>query len=222
MSNVTVVLFHISGSTYKGNVRDQYLTDFGKVLKGLAPGSILVGDVIDDNPLAHSSYPIDITFERFNPMSENKLDYEKRAREQRDEAMKKAKAIVQRPPSGRLGHNIMDGMQLAERAFGSFQGNHELLVLFSDMIEQSKRYDFTGENLTPKRIEQIIDFERNAGRLPDLRGVEVCVSGAGASPTGGLAPERLVAIQQFWLEYFKATGGHLPKARYGSSLLRCP
>jgi hypothetical protein len=221
-TNVTVVLFHVTGSTYKGNVRAQYLADFGKVLRGLVPGSILVADVIDDNPLAHSSYPIDVTFDRFNPMSENKLDFERRSRQQKDEAMKKAQAIVMKPPSGRLGHNILDGLQLAERAFGAFQGTHELLVIFSDMIEQSKRYDFTGENLTPARIEEIIAQERSAGRVPDLQGVEVCVVGAGASPTGGLPPERLFAIQQFWLEYFKATGAHLPKARYGSSLLRCP
>ncbi len=221
-SHVTVVLFHVTGSTYKGNVRLQYLKDFAKVLAGVAEGSILVADVIDDNPLAHSSYPINVSFDRFKPMNENKLDYERRIRQQRDEVMKQAEAIVRKPPSGRLGHNILDAMQLAERAFAAFQADHELLVLFSDMIEQSKRYDFTGENLTAGRINQIIAAERSADRLPDLRGVEVCVVGAGASPSGGLPPERLLAIRQFWLEYFQATGANLPKERYGSALLKCP
>src|SRR5574337_418614 len=219
-THVTVVLFHVTGSTYKGNVRGQYLTDFAKILSGPAAGGILVGDVIDDNPLAHPSYPINVSFDPFNPMAENKLDYQRRIRQQRDEVMKTAEALVRRPPSGRLGHNIIDAMQLAESAFATFHGDHELLVIFSDMIEQSKRYDFTGENLTAARIDQIVSQERSAGRVPDLRGVDVCVVGAGASPSGGLAPERLLTIRQFWLTYFQATGAHLPKERYSSALLK--
>ncbi len=183
-THVTVVLFHVTGSTYKGNVRGQYLTDFAKILNGPAAGGILVGDVIDDNPLAHSSYPINVSFDRFNPMAENKLDYQRRSRQQRDEVMKAAEALVRKPPSGRLGHNIIDSMQLAESAFATFHGDRELLVIFSDMIEH--------------------------------------VVGAGASPTGGLATERLLAIRQFWLSYFQATGAHLPKERYSSALLKCP
>ncbi|HVH32134.1 MAG TPA: hypothetical protein VNA31_10830 [bacterium] len=179
-THVTVVLFHVTGSTYKGNVRGQYLTDFAKILNGPAAGGVLVGDVIDDNPLAHSSYPINVTFEPFNPMAENKLDYQRRVRQQREEVIKTAEALVRKPPSGRLGHNIIDAMQLAESAFATFRGDHELLVIFSDMIEQSKRYDFTGENLTAARIDQIINQERSAGRVPDLRGVDVCVVGAGS------------------------------------------
>jgi hypothetical protein len=221
-TRVTMVLFHVTGSTYKGNVRLQYLTDFSKVLAGVTDGGILAADVIDDNPLAHSSFPIQESFDRYNPLKENKLDYQRRSRQQRDAVIKKAEAIVRRPLSGRLGHNIMDAMQLAERAFATFQGDQRVLVIFSDMIEQSRRYDFTGENLTASRIDQIIVQERSAGRVPDLHDVEVCVAGAGASPTGGLPTEKLLRIQAFWLQYFQATGANLPKERYGAVLLKCP
>ncbi len=221
-SRVTVVLFHVTGSTYTGNVRLQYVTDFAKVLGSVTDGGTIVADIIDDNPLAHSSYPIRESFDRFNPLKENKLDHERRVREQRDAAIKKAEAIVRRPPSGRLGHSILDAMQLAERAFAALPGDQKLLVIFSDMIEQSRRYDFTGENLTAARIDAIIDRERSAGRVPDLQDVEVCVVGAGASPSGGLPPEKLFSIQAFWLKYFEAAGANLPKERYGSALLKCP
>lgn len=221
-TRVFMVLFHVTGSTYKGNVRAQYVTDFTKLLASVADGGFLAADVIDDNPLAHSSFPIQESFERFNPLKENKLDYQRRTRQQRDAVIKKAEAIVRRPLSGRLGHNIMDAMQLAERAFATFQGDRRVLVIFSDMIEQSRRYDFTGENLTASRIDQIIVQERSAGRIPDLHDVEVCVAGAGASPTGGLPSEKLLRIQAFWLQYFQATGANLPKERYGAVLLKCP
>jgi hypothetical protein len=90
------------------------------------------------------------------------------------------------------------------------------------MIEQSRRNDFSRELLTPARVQQIIERERSANRLPDLREVEVCVVGAGAARSGGITPERFLVIQEFWLQYFKAAGANLPKARYGSALLKCP
>lgn len=219
---VTVVLFDLSGSTGAGAIRDQYIKDFTKVLDAVAAGGIIAADIIDDNPLAHSSYPINESFDRYDPLKENKLDYDRRIRAQRDAVVKAAEAIVRKRPSGRRGTSVLDGLQLAERVFETFEGDRNLLVVFSDMIEQSRRYNFAGENLTAARIGQIIARERSAERLPDLRGVDVCVVGAGASQSGGLSTEKILAIREFWLEYFKAAGASLPKERYGSALLRCP
>lgn len=219
---VTVVLFDLSGSTGAGAIRDQYIKDFTKVLDAVAAGGIIAADIIDDNPLAHSSYPINESFDRYDPLKENKLDYDRRIRAQRDAVVKAAEAIVRKRPSSRRGTSVLDGLQLAERVFETFEGDRNLLVVFSDMIEQSRRYNFAGENLTATRIGQIIARERSAGRLPDLRGVDVCVVGAGASQSGGLSTEKILSIREFWLEYFKAAGASLPKERYGSALLKCP
>ncbi len=221
-ARVTVVLFDLSASTNVDAIRQQYLTDFAKVLGAVTAGGTIAADIIDDNPLAHSSYPINESFDRYEPLKENKLDYDRRIREKRDAVIKAAEAIVRRRPSGRRGTSLLDGLQLAERVFLAYKGDQKLLVIFSDMIEQSRRYDFTGEKLTAARISQIIARERSAGRLPDLDGVEVCVVGAGAEKSGGLTTEKYLSIQEFWFQYFEAAGANLPKERYGAALLKCP
>jgi len=221
-ARVTVVLFDLSASTNVEAIRRQYLTDFNKVLDTVTAGGTIAADIIDDNPLAHSSYPIHVTFDRYEPMKENKLDYDRRMRARRDAVAEQAEALIQRRPSGRRGTAVLDSLQLAERVFLTYKDDQKLLVIFSDMIEQSRRYDFTGENLTPARIGQIIARERSAGRIPALNGVEVCVAGAGAEKSGGISAERFLAIQQFWSQYFEAAGANLPRERYGAALLKCP
>lgn len=219
---VMVVLFDLSGSTGTEMIRAQYLRDFGKILDSVAVGGVLAVDIIDDNPLAHSSFPIAASFDRYDPLKENRLNYDRRIRAQRESVTRQAQAVVNKRSSGRPGTSVMDALQLAERVFGSYPGTTRVLVIFSDMIEQSRRYNFAGERLTPARIQQIIEREQSAKRLPDLAGVEVCVVGAGAARSGGITPERFLTIQEFWLQYFKAAGANLPKARYGSALLKCP
>jgi len=221
-NRVTMVLFDVTAMSHTTAIRKQYLGDFTKVLDTVTAGGVIAADIIDDNPLAHSTYPINESFDRYNPLKENKLDYERRIREKRDAVIKAAEGIVRRPLSGRWGTSVRDAMQLAERAFAAFGGDQKLLVVFSSMIEQSRRYDFTGENLTAARIGQIIARERAAQLLPDLQGVEVCVVGAGATGPDGPSTEKLLSIRNFWLQYFKAAGANLPPERYGSAFLKCP
>lgn len=219
-THVTTVLFDLSGSTSPQAIRQQYLKDFSKILDRVANGGVVAADIIDDNPLAHSTFPINESFDRYEPMKENKLDYERRIKQQRDAVIKQADAIMRKRAAPAT--DIIDAMQLAERVYSTYEGDQKLLVVFSDMVEESRRYNFTTDKLTAARINQIIATERDAGRLPDLQGVEVCVVGAGAAVSGGLSAERQLAIRAFWIEYFKAAGANLPKERYGSALLKCP
>lgn len=219
---VGVALFDVSGSTNVEPIKRQYLNDFGKVMDYISQGGRIIADVIDDNPLAHSRFPIDRAIKPFNSFSENRLDYERRIRLERATLLNDARKITDEQRSSRPGSRIIEALQLAERAFDTYGGKSKVLIVFSDMIEQSDRYDFSSESLTDSRIRAIIEAERSAGRLPSFEGVEVCISGAGAAVSGGLPSGRLVAIRDFWLQYFRATGADLPKARYGATLIKCP
>src|SRR3989454_12067849 len=75
---VTTVLFDLSGSTSAQAIRQQYMRDFTKILDAVASGGVIAADIIDDNPLAHSTFPINESFDRYEPLKENKLDYERR------------------------------------------------------------------------------------------------------------------------------------------------
>src|SRR5207245_1116297 len=139
---------------------------------------------IDDNPLAHSTFPINESFDRYEPMKENKLDYERRIKQQRDTVIKAADAIMRKRAASAT--DVIDAMQLAERVFSTYEGNQKLLVVFSDMIEESRRYNFTTEKLTAARIGQIIANEKDAGRMAGLLGIEGCRVGAGEAVCSGM------------------------------------
>src|SRR3989442_10217733 len=198
---VTTVLFDLSGSTSAQAIGQQYMRVFTKTRDAGARGGVIAADIIDDTPLAHSTFPINESFDRYEPLKENKLDYERRVPQKRDTVLKQAEAIV-RKPAGRPGSSGIDFMQLAGRVFSTFEGDHKLLVVFLDMIEQSRRYDFTGENLTAARIGQIIAKEQSAGRLPELQDVEVCVVGAGGAASGGPSSGKVLPIREGWVQDF--------------------
>ena len=215
------VLFDISGSTSAPAVRQRYLEDFTAVLAAARGGDVIVGDVITDNSQATATYPIRQTLPVYDVFHFSRLTY--------DEALQAAQRrlrvtgralILHSAPAPRT--DLMNAFQLAETVL---QGDatrgvtRKVLVVFSDMVEQSARYDFTVEPLTDSRAAEIIAGERSAGRLPDLHGVTVWVAGAAAAPRDGLPPDKIYAIQRFWLRYFAACGARLDKHRYATRLL---
>lgn len=219
------ILFDVSGSTL--GQRANYLRDFRKILdcatRTVASGSRtdirLVADRISENPLAQSEFNINLRLRAQDQLGETALVYQKRLKDALEATLKEAQTILGRPPGPATGTRIMESLRLAERVFATYKANHKILVLFSDMIEQSNRYDFASMELAGKS-GTIIGEQRTADELPDLRGVRVYVIGAGAATSGGLRPERLGAISRFWQEYFGGTGADLPKERYGAALLQ--
>jgi hypothetical protein len=77
---LVVVLFDVSKSTSDPEVRARYLTTFERVLDHVvAEHGTIVGDVVDDNPLAHSTYPISATFDACDAFADNRLECDARA-----------------------------------------------------------------------------------------------------------------------------------------------
>lgn len=227
-----VVLFDISGSTSAPAIRQRYYNDLhdkilytsdqgGKTVPALAGGEVIMGDVITHNTLATASFPINQSFPVYNTWRTNPLQHSQAIKRATDQVCEQAKHLVlDSCPSSKT--DLMNAFQLADKVFnGSRCGKSrsKILVVFSDMIEQSPRYDFSGERLTERRAEDIIQQERNAGRLPQLQGVKVWVAGATASARGGLSPQRIHDIQAFWIRYFKACGADLTGDRYAATLI---
>src|SRR2546426_9509746 len=95
---VTTVLFDLSGSTSAQAIRQQYMRDFTKILDTVASGGVIAADIIDDNPLAHSTFPINESFDRYEPLKENKLDYERRGQHKRGGRVKEDRGHLLKTP----------------------------------------------------------------------------------------------------------------------------
>jgi hypothetical protein len=198
---LVVVLFDVSRSTHDAEVRARYLDAFARVLDDVeAEHGTVVADVIDDNPLAHSTFPIRATFEACDPLTDNRLACEARTAQLRRDALDASRSILART-SEASGTDIYDGVALAQRVFDAYpEAGARRLVICSDMVENASVQP------SPAR----------------LGGVTVYVVGAGVVAGDELAPDRILELQRRWLAYFAQTGADLTPARYGATLVRFP
>jgi hypothetical protein len=210
---VLCVLFDLSQSAQ--NVRAGYQSDFEKLVDSLAGGELVLGAGITAHSLATGRFEIDKEIPKYNPFVDSKLTFRKKLQSTQMAVKQDARKLLESPSTPTT--DLVGAMQLAEKAFQSRAGvaaKARLLILLSDMVEESARYNFRKENLTPARITTLVEAERKAGHLPVLNGVQVWVSGA-----GGTVPEKFVQIQNFWIQYFRAAGADLRKSRYGAGLM---
>jgi hypothetical protein len=109
---------------------------------------------------------------------------------------------------------IVQSVGLASRVFATHDGAHQILVIMSDMVEQSGDIDFRREYPTPPRIDAIITKLRTEHRIPSLRGVRIHVLGA-ASGNNELDRH----VRDFWFAFFDSTGAELRASDYGAALV---
>ena len=218
-SKSVFVLFDVSKSTLGS--RKEYLEGFKKILdirsheeagqSRLGLQDAIAADIITANSLSTSEMPIEHEFNYSFWSGLNETYYGYKSIAVKKELAEKAKRLLSGRPAG--GTDIFNSLRLAERVFKRFKRGKSVLVIFSDMIEQSGPYDFDRDNLTGRRITEIIDQQRAMG-LPDLRGVIVYVAGARAA-----TPSRFLKIRNFWIRYFRACGAVLEPDNYGRAFM---
>lgn len=112
--------------------------------------------------------------------------------------------------------SILSGFMLAQRLFDD-DPRRRVLIVLSDMIEDSDQYNFNDEKLTQRDDLRIIEQLERGEELPNLRDVFVCVE----PPAQSEDLARFLKIQNFWLLYFRRTGADADESRYVSSLVNC-
>ena len=217
-SKTMVVLVDYSESAR--NARQGYMDSFKKVTSQIKTGDhIFVWKItelseMESKPIIdeHFPFPPPAKNEFYRKQAIAKAEKDMRVRLEEIEKMMHALLDSEEQLSKRTA--ILGSLQVAERVFKTEKKNKAVLIIVSDMIEDSSEYNFEREKLSNRRITEIIALERNKRRLPDLNGVEGYVVGVKASDR-----EKYYNIQNFWLRYFKECGAHLSKENYGSVLL---
>ena len=217
-STVAVVFIDVSKSTW--GARADYARDFNTIASSLQAGTVLkVGEIVSD-PLADAAGLKSEYFERRGESlrSQNALTEQKQHDDAAADAEKYATALLKRRVEG---NSILDSLNVAQRIFDSYPDtNARYLVIFSDMIETSKRYRFRPDTLKPASEAALIRQDRKSSLLPNLRGVQVYAIGAGITKGAdtGLAHQ----IESFWLRYLAATHATIAPAHYTGQLIRFP
>jgi len=206
-----LVLFDLSGSTASGDIREDYKKYFDTVVDGLKGGDTLMVARIDAHPLGKSILEFKGTVPRFNFVTDNERKYKiKRAKEKRetiDAVEQVLKNKVKVTP-------IIDTLLICERLIKSQEASNKIIIIMSDMVEESKNYNFAREKLSDARIEKIIQGLKESGRIPDLRGATVYVAGARNKDI-----DKGLQIKKFWGLYFREAGALGLPENYGAELL---
>lgn len=91
-----------------------------------------------------------------------------------------------------------------------------VLVVLSDMLEDSTAVNFERTAPTDASTKRLIDQQKKAHTIPNLKDVAVCVAGAVASP-----PDRAAAVERFWRTYFESAGATVGPGAYARTLTGC-
>jgi hypothetical protein len=92
----------------------------------------------------------------------------------------------------------------------------DVLVVLSDMLEDSNAADFEARPPDDRFTEREIARQRAAHVLPALTGVTVCAAGVVSSP-----PERAASVERFWRAYFAAAGARVADGAFARTLTSC-
>lgn len=224
LSTVTVVAFDISESTKLTSAQDPYFADFQAIVNSLEDSAYLFGYSITANTEATSRYRVKQSFPAYNPWQDNKDQYIEKLAQARASAVEQARGLLTNLRTA----TATDLLNAFHDAADTFNGDaykavlNKRLIIFSDMVQQTETNDFLHEDLSERKISQIIEAQRAAGQLPSLAGVRIWVAGATADPLGRVRPDKIAQIRRFWLAFFQACGGDLTTERYGTLLQNYP
>lgn len=205
---VVLVFADISASVKDFQI---YRDAWTKIVASLEPGDRVILAQISDRTYTGFRPVLDSEIPRFSYWRDNKLVHEAQ--------LKQANTTF----AAKLNHSLVSVRPRSTDIFGAiveaakvFQGEtrEPVLVLLSDMLEDSESYDFEKLAITDKFTQRVIAEAKGDGRLPDLRGASVYVAGASARTT-----RKAFDVEKFWLAYFKAANARLTSTNYGPALM---
>lgn len=215
--SAVVVLIDVSGSTT--NVQERYMAEFERVLDGLQGGDHLFVQPVRANSLV-APVAIDLAFPAYNaldlnPTAANEHTHAQEMKKRRQEALDRVAKLVQAERPAQQGSAIIDGLSQAGSLLAAYPPERRVVILLSDMVEQSEVADFTA--LTEHRVDEMVAALKARSRLPDLQGARVFVAGITDGENGKLSASQILTLKHFWTRYFTTAGATLKW--YGPSLM---
>jgi hypothetical protein len=207
---VMAVLVDMSGSTNRAR-RTLYRNAFEKINQNLLQGDrIIVGTItgrsyIDFKPVVDAEIPK-------QSLWVNRISYEQNLAKTKKDIQTKVEKLLSRK-RGTPRTEIINSLNIADKIFHN-EKRQKILIILSDMIQDSKEYNFERVKVTDQYTSQIIRKRQKQNLIPKLNSVKVYVAGASATDS-----KKFRSIEKFWNRYFVACGADFSLHRYGHSLL---
>ena len=208
-----VVFVDVSKSAQ--NSKDLFQSELLQIQEKLAPGDKITIARITDHSLTAFRPIVNIELPKFEFWADNTRDHKTELTSSRAVIAKTVDDFFENIVwSGKT--DILNTLVLTRKILAEQKGR-KILILMSDMIEDSAAFNFEKIAFDSEQIEKIIELQRSKNLLPDLADVTVFVTGASAA-----SAEKAHDIESFWRAYFRETGAYLPDNQYSPTLLVIP
>ncbi|HUL30084.1 MAG TPA: hypothetical protein VLZ03_06470 [Thermodesulfobacteriota bacterium] len=210
-SRLIVILVDMSASADQAR-RTVCKEAFEKIYQNLRQGDrVLVGTItsqsyVEFKPTVDEEIPKKTVWD-------NRLQFERALTNAKEKIRKEVNKLLAQK-QGTLLTEILDSLNIADIIFHDEKERQKILVILSDMIEDSKEGKFDKDKITDEYINHVIRSRQKNKLMPDLRGVKIYVAGASAADS-----EKFRAIQAFWAHYLAESGADYSPHRYGHSLI---
>jgi hypothetical protein len=144
---------------------------------------------------------------------DNRLQFERNFTNTKDKIRREVNKLLSQK-GGSLLTEILDSLNIADSIFHGEKERQKILVILSDMIQDSKEYNFDKDKITDEYINKVIRYRQENNLMPNLTGVKVYVAGASAADSN-----KFRAVQTFWTRYLTKSGADFSSHRYGHSLI---
>ena len=219
-SKTFLILFDVSLSVSKPEVRLSYKAAYKKIFAKVDAGDNLLVGYITDKSINQLELPVAFKYKPFQPTTDNeigianeKAQYLSVTVRQKDSINHIVDSILTKVNRNVQYTDIFSSLNLAEKLFGQYPNSQKVLIIFSDMEEDSPSIHFTSANLNGTKITQIIENQRKENLLPDLSNVKVFVVGANSSDY-----QKYEQVESFWLRYLQECKADINKKNYNSVL----
>jgi hypothetical protein len=209
-SRVMVVFVDMSGSTNNAR-RSVYREAFEKIYQNLRQGDRIVVGTITSHSYVDFKPVVDIEIPK-KSIWVNRLAFEQNLAKSKSDLQKAVDGLLSRK-DGTPRTEILNSLNIADTIFHT-EKRHKILVILSDMVQDSKEYNFERVELTDEYIANLVKQRKQNSLIPDLTGVKVYVAGASADEA-----KKFRSIEKFWDLYFGAAGADFSPHRYGHSLI---
>ncbi len=185
---------------------------FEKIYQNLRQGDRVVVGTITSQSYIEFKPTVDEEIPR-KTVWDNRLQYERRLTQTREKIRGEVNKLLSQK-QGTLLTEILDSLNIADTIFHEEKDRQKILVILSDMIQDSKEYKFDSDKMTDEYINKVIQYRQKNKLMPNLKGVKVYVAGASAADS-----DKFRAVQTFWAHYFGESGADFSPHRYGHSLI---
>ncbi len=205
-----VVFVDMSGSTNRDR-HTIYREGFEKIYQNLRQGDRLMVGTITGRSYIDFKPAVDVEIPK-KSLWVNSIHYKRKLTQTKETIRSEVDRLLSQK-AGTQRTEILNSLNIAETIFHE-EKRKKILVILSDMIQDSREYNFAQVEVNAAYIDRIIRSRRKHKLIPNLTDVKVYVVGA-----SGADSKKYRSVEAFWARYFEKTGADLSPHRYGHSLI---